>query len=171
MKLTLIYAMLGLTKLDQTYQRPKTAAEDDEAFAAPFAEVCRNLTVEEFNAAITAYLASPARYYPRPGELLSLALRARSGGQGAGPDRSWMGSSELARGHAQWVRDGEVGPCPVCGSVAAPTHEGGRVMVLHDDQRHREAHVGYAGRSTADHARAMRPPIVVPTGAAPPAAA
>lgn len=140
-----------MARLNAIYPRPRWAPHEPAAFAMTFHEVLGHLTVVQLTTAVTDYLRSPARYYPRPGELLEFVKRIDVAAVGGLEGQYWA-----------WERNGWSGPCPVCGSTVERT---GRAFVLHDPQRHREAGIGYVGRDPAEHARALRP-----TGATRPSA-
>lgn len=89
--------------------------------------------------AVDAYLRSPARFFPKPGEIRALIPRqagAQDDGTLAGRYRTWQYGSGV----------GDGAPCPVCGSTLETTTRGW--AVLHDHQRHYESAIGYAGPRT-----------------------
>src|SRR3989442_14646843 len=71
--LTVIVALRELARLEAVHRRPEHYPADNAALARQFVELCADVSAEAFTAAVTAYLQSPARYFPKPGEIRALA--------------------------------------------------------------------------------------------------
>jgi hypothetical protein len=133
-----------LEKLGDVHTSPAATEEDVTRLAETWLEVLGDLPLTSINRAVTVYLKSEKRFFPKPGEIRALA-------------RQYLepGVETLADRHAAWLRNGmsdRLGgrhtPCPVCGAELAFYR---RFEMRHDQQRHYEAGVGYAGEPTDRH--------------------
>ena len=128
----------ALDRLAQVYRVPQGTSLPTlgDVWVRALADVER----QAFLAAVDTYLRSPARFFPKPGELRALIPRQMGeshDGTLLGRYRAWQFGSGLG--------DGE--PCPVCNSVLSQI-DSGRLALHHDHQRHVEAGVGYVGLRT-----------------------
>ena len=113
-----------------------------------------DLTAEQVEAGVSAYIDSEGRFFPTPGAIRRLALDTAGKIRPEGNLGSYMawahgtGDESPPMGHGM--------PCPICGaSLACLTcgasplvclgTDGGRLGVRHDARRHVEARVGYSG--------------------------
>jgi hypothetical protein len=127
----------ALDRLATVYAAPKVALP---TLGDVWVRALTGVEPRELHAAVDRYLQSPARFFPKPGELRALIPRHNGDehdGSLEGRSRAWQYGSA--------VGDGE--PCPVCGSTLAQDATG-RLVVLHDHQQHVEAAVGYVGPRT-----------------------
>ena len=160
--LTVVVAMRELGRLLDVYTPPKQHTGDVEALARRYVTLCAGASAEQFTQAVTAYLQSPAQWFPKPGQLRALAQEQPAVVGHIGPQT--LAEQYHAWERAGWAdeRTGVFLPCPVCGS-AVESH--GRVRVLHDPQRHRETGVPYIGRDPEEDARVHRGRAGTPGGA------
>jgi len=131
-QLSRAYMMLELARLLRVHKRPAWAPDDIQAFAGDYVAICDDVSAEQMTQAVTSYLKSSARFFPKPGELRVLARDQRGLDiPGADPESfdEWM-----RRGCED--QHGRFSPCPACGRAwqAQP-----RVTLVHDHARHRAA--------------------------------
>ena len=141
--------MAGLERLLMVYSRHKSAPESPHDFAKLYHDICGDLSREAFEQAIEAYLKSDARYFPKPGELCTLARQV--------PPVVSSNGGGLEIRYRAWERNGMADgePCPVCAAKLEPhlvriTPEGYRVersYVAHDRHQHMAMGVGFVGRA------------------------
>lgn len=124
----------GFDQLQKTgYKRPQLPQMVSDLAQAYYA-ILKDLDAEDVAAAFTQAIKNGVRWWPKPGELRSLALEHRRG-------RSRDTRTGLQKAYSDWEAagmqvEGKLAPCPVCDSM--PTTEG-RLVTTHDRQRHREA--------------------------------
>jgi len=144
-----------LDKLSTVYHQPKDT--DVTVLADIWHRVLGGYPVEVVQAGIDAYLASDARYWPKPGEIRKLVVAAARELQQV--DASLRGRYD------RWLQSTAVGdrmPCPVCGATLSilPT---GRYGVQHDARPHDAAGVPYHGPRAAQGAPRAPDPAPTPT--------
>lgn len=124
--------MLELDRLLRIYKRPAWAPDDMQAFAGDYIAICDDVSAEQMTQGVTAYLKSPARFFPKPGELRAIAREQR----GLQPDEADPDSYNdwVARGFCD-PKTSRFQPCPACGR-AWQGHP--RVTIVHKHARHRE---------------------------------
>lgn len=135
------HVMGQLARLIRVYKRPDHAPEDPQEFATDYAQVCGDLTAEQFSGAIDAYLKSASKFFPKPGELLALG---RGIARGNGPGGLQGQYDEWEKNAWQDPVTGHWAPCPVCTAVlgehvvaiAKDGTEISRLMVLHNAAVH-----------------------------------
>lgn len=128
------HMMLELGRLMRVHKRPAWAPENTEAFAGDYIAICDDVSAEQMTQAVTAYLRSAARFFPKPGELRAIA-REQPGLDMAGADPDTF-DAWLSRGASDAA--GGLTPCPVCGR-AWQAHP--RVTLVHNHAKHRAARV------------------------------
>lgn len=134
--------MSGITALDAEREIKRLVAagynppggSTEESMGRIWADVFDGVNADELRTAVRAYIREGGRYWPRPGELRSLAVGAR--GASSGP-------SDLRGRYFAWEQKHE-GPCPVCSAVLQ-LHEG-RWNVIHDAYEHQRQGIGHVGR-------------------------
>ena len=139
-----VIAMRELGRLLEIYRRPDHFPADVEEMARRYVSVCADVSPDQFSLAVTTYLRSPAKFFPKPGELRELALRERRVFGSAGTLEERYEAWEKAWAEAPL---GHPIPCPVCGSIDGwamqpPTV---RRFVWHDAGKHAAARVGFTG--------------------------
>lgn len=123
--------MSELERLLRVYARPGHAPSDPIAFAQTYVEACTDVSAEQFVQAVSEYLRTDARFFPKPGELRVFALKQP--GFQVGPER---GSVDA------WLRAGCVDaagkliPCPCCNRAFQWSP---RLKVVHNHGEHRRA--------------------------------
>lgn len=143
------HIMTELDRLLRVYNRPAHAPQDAIEFATDYAQICGELSSEQFSGAVDAYLKSAGRWFPKPGELLALGRSvARGRGDGGSAQAQY---DEWERHCWQDPATGRWTPCPVCAAVMSEhvvriTQEGNqvyRLMVLHNAVLHWRTGVGF----------------------------
>lgn len=137
-QLSRAHMSLELGRLLRVHKRPTWAPDDMTAFAGDYVAIIDDVSAEQVTQAVTVYLKSPAKFFPKPGELRTLAREQRGlDAPGADPDTfaTWM-----SRGYCD--KDGHLAPCPACGR-AWQAHP--RVTLVHSHVRHREAQLPCVG--------------------------
>jgi len=133
-QLSRAHMMLELGRLLRVHKRPAWAPDDAQAFAGDYVEICADVSSEQMTQAVTVYLRSPARFFPKPGELRAIAKEQPGlGTMGVDPGsfEDWQ-----KRG---WIDEkGRLSPCPICGR-AWQAHP--RMTLVHDHAKHRAARV------------------------------
>lgn len=169
-----------LARLLRVFKKPEQAPVDDVEFATDYAQLCGDLTPEQFAGAVDAYLRSGAKWFPKPGELLGLGRAIARGPNGV---------SGLAGEYAEWERagwqdpvTGRWSPCPVCGAemgahvvrIAPNGEQVHRFLVLHNAAVHWKVGVGFTmqampgtGGGRYEHRIVDQRPRVVSAPAAP----
>jgi len=126
------HMMLELGRLLRVHKRPAWAPDDINAFAGDYVAICDDVSAEQMTQAVTSYLRSAARFFPKPGELRVLAREQRGlDVPGADPDTFDLW---LSRGYTD--AKGNLAPCPACGR-AWQAHP--RMALVHNHGKHREA--------------------------------
>ncbi len=130
-------ALRELGRLLDVHRRPAHYPTDDEQLARLFVEHCGDISAEQFTQAVTAYLKSDARFFPKPGELRALAERQ--------PGATAFRDDAVAQ-YWCWERgdrpfsapyqdtEGHFAPCPACGRGIS---EYGRIRLVHEHHQHR----------------------------------
>ncbi len=129
---------LELGRLLRVHKRPSWAPDDMTAFAGDYVAIIDDVSAEQVTQGVTAYLKSPAKFFPKPGELRAIAREQRGlDVPGTDPDTyaDWM-----SRGYTD--KNDQLAPCPACGR-AWQAHP--RVTLVHDHARHREARLPCIG--------------------------
>lgn len=144
-----VHVMEQLDRVLRVHARPKHAPDDPLDFATDYAQLCGELTSEQFTGAVDAYLRSNGRFFPKPGELLALGRGVARGGGDVGT---------LTAQHAEWEKNawadpvtGRWTPCPVCDArmqlhVVAIEKSGAEVqryLVLHNALVHWKAGIAF----------------------------
>lgn len=173
------HVMEQLERMLRVYKRPQHAPADAGEFATDYAQICGELTAEQFTGAIDAYLHGAAKWFPKPGELLAL---------GKGIARGPGGVSGIDGQYAEWERNcwqdpatGKWVRCPVCDArmqdhlvtITAEGNEIYRLMILHNAALHWKAGVPFtmaalpgSGGGRYEHkVNDMRPNTVTPASA------
>ncbi len=129
--LTKAHVMEQLGRLLKVFKRPAHASDDLVAFAADYAEVCADISSEQFARGVSEYLRTDARFFPKPGELRAFALKQP--GLQDGAERGSL---------AAWLRagcadpSGKLLPCPICNRA---WQWSSRLAVIHNHVEHRRA--------------------------------
>lgn len=135
--LTPAAAMAELERLLRVYARPTHAPADPIEFARTYVEACsRDVSSEQFTQAVTEYLRTDARFFPKPGELRAFALKQPGRQDHPTSMASWLraGMSDLT---------GKLLPCPVCNRAWQWSP---RLHVVHHHLEHRRAGEACVGR-------------------------
>lgn len=104
-----------------------------EGMSRIWADVFDGVAVEELRTAVSRYIRDGGRFWPRPGELRTMALGTRNNGT----------PTDLRSRYYAWEQTHE-GGCPVCGAVLQLFE--GRYAVVHDFHEHRRQGIPHVGR-------------------------
>jgi hypothetical protein len=144
------HVMEQLDRLLRVYKRPQHAPADAAEFATDYAQICGELTSEQFTGAVDGYLHGAAKWFPKPGELLALGKAiARGPGNTGSPQAQydqWERDSWQDPVTNRWV------PCPICAAVMAWTVVAisakgeaiERLQILHNAAVHWKVGVGFS---------------------------
>ncbi len=130
-QLSRAHVMAELGRLLRVFKRPAHASEDLAQLAGDYAEICGDVSEQQFTQAVSEYLKSEARFFPKPGELRGLAKQQRGivplGAADPGSFDEWLRAGYRIR------RDGPLTPCPACSRF---WEDRGRMKLIHDHARH-----------------------------------
>ena len=104
----LLDAQAAINRLRFVYPLPRDVTVGEAATA--WAEVLGDLSVDDLDAAVTAYLKNGGRHFPKPAEIRRLAAANRANQTNGGQP------SDLRSRYLCWEQTND-GPCPVCGAV------------------------------------------------------
>lgn len=125
--LTAVGVMAQLERLLKVYARPGHAPADPIVFAQTYVEACGDVSAEQFQQAVTEYMRTDGRFFPKPGELRAFAVKQ-------------PGFQASPTSMASWLRagmsdpTGKLLPCPVCNRAWQWSP---RLIIVHNHVEHR----------------------------------